>query len=203
MPGTLSLFDAKTEATQLAYDLRNVLHKKLAKKARNPLSETISAAHAVIVIIAYFSVMDEVDLPLGLADLDLSREEQLRLRRVEIFLQRSGRTAQDLLRRADLVARQMMDVTDLLPRPHRPFEAVQVDLLSYYAGLSRRLLHFMPGLAVWERLSETRRGVLRTIWATIFRSALSSAMRSFHPARHGRSGVRILGVSHRPLSHAG
>lgn len=164
VPGSLSLFDAKTEAARLGYDLRNLVLGKLAKKGRSARSETITSAHAVIVIIAYFGVMEEVDLPLALADLDLSREEQLSL--AALNLSPNEQTGKDQLEQLTTaiveqnLARQMADATSLLPQPHRPFEAVQKDLLAYYQGLSRRLLQFMPGLAVWERLDETRRDEL-------------------------------------------
>ncbi|GLF98371.1 NACHT domain-containing protein [Streptomyces yaizuensis] len=138
----LTMFDARGRILRLGRDLTTGLGDRLAGADRATRTQRLAAAHTVLVITAYFEVLGEVELPFRLADLELTRDEQLTV----VGDGGSG----DLLDRLPMAS---------LPRPapHRPYESVLRDLEIWYDRCSNRLLMFLSGLAVWERLSDGQR----------------------------------------------
>ncbi|WP_372344495.1 NACHT domain-containing NTPase [Streptomyces sp. KL116D] len=101
--------------------------------SRAERTDVLRAAHAVIVIVAWFEALEETALPISLGELDLVRGEQVAL---------AGGSGTDLFA-----------VTVPCPEPHLPPEALSEELRSWYGQYGDALLAFLHGLAVWERAS--------------------------------------------------
>ncbi|WP_214106331.1 NACHT domain-containing protein [Acrocarpospora catenulata] len=138
----LSLFDAKAEGIRLGHRLVGALRDKITGVSRHTRSERLQAAHAVIVVTAFFEALDDIDLPFGLKDLQLDRIEQC-----FIF--------------------QWEDLAYLLPggsatTPKRkelklPGDPANTDLSIVYVMAGTMLLRFCEGLAIWDSLSHDQR----------------------------------------------
>lgn len=121
-------------------------------QGRAERTELLHAAHTVIVVLAWFQALEEVQLPVCLADLQLTRREQLAL---------AG--ASHATERGAAFARSLVAADAPCPAPHRPFEAVTGELRGWYEGLSGRFLDFAEGLRVWDTWTETVRDEARTV----------------------------------------
>lgn len=141
--GGLSLLDAKGEFTRLGNAIVVGLRDQIRGYGRFSRSERIRAAHAVIAVTAFFTAFDDLSLPFGLAEVDLTRQDQGRL--VDASPTDRGWVGQVL----------SADVP--LPAPDCPYERLLEQLKDWYAGLAQRFATYLTGLAVWERLSETDR----------------------------------------------
>lgn len=86
------------------------------------------AAHAVIVINAYFEALRVTDLPLDFASLQLTAEEQAMLAGAP----RSGN--------AFKLVHAMMEAAPPLPTAHRPFEQEILDITIWYGHIGGRLM---------------------------------------------------------------
>ncbi|WP_274564040.1 NACHT domain-containing protein [Streptomyces spiramyceticus] len=139
----LNVFDAQGRVLRLGRDLTAGLRERLGSAERAERTERIAAAHAVIVITAYFEALGEAELPFELAELRLTRREQ-------IGLAGGSDAAQSFIHA--LVAAGAPQ-----PAPHAPYELICVQLKHWYRELSYRLMQFASGLAVWDRLDETER----------------------------------------------
>ncbi|MER8265701.1 hypothetical protein ABT007_16075 [Streptomyces griseus] len=116
-------------------------------QGRAERTDVLRAAHTVIVIVAFFEAMEELELPFSLSEVRLTRDEQLGLARTE-----SGSTTEP----SDLVS--LLLATDLpCPAPHIPDPALTAMLLASYADYARRFCDFLEGLALWEHMDELRR----------------------------------------------
>ena len=73
----VNLFDAKGELVRLSHELVSGLSERLRGLGRFSRSERLAAAHAVIVLEAYFEVLSKVDLPIKAKLLDLRKAEQV------------------------------------------------------------------------------------------------------------------------------
>ncbi|WP_327187230.1 NACHT domain-containing protein [Streptomyces sp. NBC_01334] len=109
-------------------------------------TQLLDAAHTVIVVLAFFEVLDEIlealvqeDPPLSLNDLLLNRREQITVV--------GGRPPS-----AEGFAQTMMQVDAPRPAPHLPYEDTLVELRGWYGRLALRVVNFLRGLAVWEEL---------------------------------------------------
>ena len=139
VPGVLGLFDAKTELVRMGHALIAGLDDRVRGLGRLDRTARLHAAHAVIVVTAYFEEFD-------LLDADLTRDDQLRLAGV-------GADADgwiDGLLSAQLPA----------PAPDTPYEVVLHQLHDWYASLSHRLAAFLTGLAAWDSLHDSARARL-------------------------------------------
>ncbi|OQD51910.1 hypothetical protein BM536_037295 [Streptomyces phaeoluteigriseus] len=116
-------------------------------QGRAERTDVLRAAHTVIVVVAFFEAMEELGLPFTLAEVRLTRDEQLALAQTE-----SGSTPQT----PDLVS--LLLATDLpCPAPHIPASALTAMLLARYADYARRFCAFLEGLALWEHMDALRR----------------------------------------------
>lgn len=139
----LSLFEARGGVLRLGRDLTAGLRERLGISERAERTERIAAAHAVIVITAYFEALGEAQLPFSLAELRLTRREQ-------IGLAGGSQDANDFIQWLVATAAPQ-------PAPHLPHESVRSDLWQWYVLLSATLLSFIRGLAVWDGLAEAER----------------------------------------------
>ncbi|MBT2492049.1 hypothetical protein J7E96_26690 [Streptomyces sp. ISL-96] len=139
----LDLFAARGGVLRLGRDLTTGLRERLGSAERADRTERIAAAHAVLVVTAYFDALGELELPFEFAELGLTRREQISLA--------GGADIERSFVRA-LVATAIPQ-----PAPHQPYEEVLVELRNWYMGLTDRLHRFITGLAVRDRLDERQR----------------------------------------------
>ncbi len=139
----LGLFGAQGRVLRIGRDVTEGLRERLGSAERADRTEQIAAAHAVLVITAFFEVLAEAELPFDCAELELTRSEQLALAGGSPSAQRF------------VTALLSADVPQ--PGPSRSFEHT-LDLLSlWYVDLAEQLKYFLRGLAVWDRLEESSR----------------------------------------------
>ncbi|MGW4115111.1 NACHT domain-containing protein [Actinosynnema sp. NPDC004786] len=78
----LSWFDAKAEFVRLATDLLSKVGVRARRAGRRDRTELLHAAHAVIVVVAFFEAVDAAVSPLRLAKLGIDKERQRELLRL-------------------------------------------------------------------------------------------------------------------------
>lgn len=139
----LDLFDAKSEFVRVGQSVLNGLNDRLRGMARLDRAQRLRAAHAVIVVTAFFEAADLVRLPFRPADLQLTRRDQLRLL--------DGSAAEHGWL-GDLLAAELPQ-----PAPECPYESTVEQVRELYVSLSGRYLSYLDGLAVWERLNDNAR----------------------------------------------
>ncbi|GIJ52780.1 hypothetical protein Vau01_002960 [Virgisporangium aurantiacum] len=139
----LGVFNAQGRILRLGRGLAAGLRDRLTGAGRVARSQRLEAAHAVIVVAAYFEALGEVDLPFRVDDLNLTAADQLRL---------SGDdgAARDLLE-------TLLDAALPCPAPHMSSERLADQLRQWYLELSVRVVTFVEGLAVWDGLTEADR----------------------------------------------
>ena len=149
----LSLFDPKSELARLSGDLVSGLAERLCGVSRLGRTERLAAAHAVIVLTAYFESLRETSLPFDVKELKLTGTEQVAVATGtgDAAGTASLRTLADALLRADVP----------MPVPQRPYELTLEALNSFYQHLSDEVSRFVTGLALWDRLNDTRREQFR------------------------------------------
>ncbi|WP_240926066.1 hypothetical protein [Streptomyces sp. JB150] len=145
--GLLRIADARGSVLTLGRGAVRGIGRRLAHaEGRAQRTELLHAAHTVIVVVAWFQALEDRRLPLRLADLELTRGEQLTLAGVSPAVERGYAFARSLAA-ADAPS----------PAPHRPVEAVMAELHRWYEGLSARFLDFAEGLRVWHAQSDAAR----------------------------------------------
>ncbi|HEY3505094.1 MAG TPA: hypothetical protein VGN37_20205 [Actinocatenispora sp.] len=139
----VNLFGVKAEAMKVGQRILTGLRGRLTGGTRVDRTRGLEAAHALLVVTAFFESLDELTLPFDQRRLAVTGDEQARL----AFGGTQWRT-------------QLL---------HAPIPFPDVDTAmgrggqcwSYYEALGRRLLDFVSGLAVWDELDETRRADTR------------------------------------------
>ncbi|MET9520495.1 hypothetical protein [Streptomyces sp. NPDC002994] len=139
----LNLFEARGGVLRLGRDLTTGLRERLGSAERADRTERIAAAHAVLVVTAYFEVLGDLELPFSLRDVQLTRREQIRL---------AGGSEE-----ADGFIQALVATAAPQPAPHLPHDLVCQALPAWYFRLSFRLVNFLRGLAVWDGLDEKQR----------------------------------------------
>lgn len=157
----LDLVDARGRIIGLGRDaLRGARQRMGRAESRAERSELLLAAHTVIVLVAWFDVLGEAELPFALEDLALSRAEQ-------VALAGGGAPPSDGFA---AFAQALTAVDAPHPMPHLPFEETQAALADWYEQLGGSFLRFVAGLEAGERLSADQRRdagrLLRTAVAT-------------------------------------
>ncbi|WP_145830857.1 NACHT domain-containing protein [Actinoplanes teichomyceticus] len=137
-PVLLGLFDAKAELARLSHDLVRELSERRSGLARHTRTQRLEAAHAVLVVAAFFEAMEQAGLPFRFRDLELTRQEQQSV------------AAGSFIERVD-------DAVLTLPAPAVPPEVFADLLQGYYRELAASVRTFVTGLAVWDRLTVGRR----------------------------------------------
>jgi hypothetical protein len=143
----LSLFEPKSELVRLSGDLVSGLAQRLHGVSRLGRSERLAAAHAVIVLTAYFESLREASLPFNVKELKLTRAEQVAVAGGGAAGTANLRALADALLRTDVP----------MPAAHRPYELTLETVNGFYARLSDEVSQFVTGLPIWDRLDNTRR----------------------------------------------
>ncbi|KUL33376.1 hypothetical protein ADL15_17960 [Actinoplanes awajinensis subsp. mycoplanecinus] len=137
-PVLLGLFDAKGELVRLSHELVRTLSERRSGLSRASRTERLEAAHAVLVVTAFFEAMEQARLPFRFGDLELTKTEQSSL--------------------ADRAIPATVDQAPMmLPSPLIAPETYLLSLTAYYGSLAGSITTFTAGLAVWERLTVGRR----------------------------------------------
>ncbi|WP_329128454.1 hypothetical protein OG552_36230 [Streptomyces sp. NBC_01476] len=144
----LNLAGARGRILRLGRDMVGSLRERLGTADRTSRSERLAAAHAVLVVTAYFEELAVTELPFDWAEVRLTRREQLALAGA------AESTARDFVHALTAAAPPM-------PAPHIPYERVLDTLASWYGDLGARLENFLCGLALWDRLNENGRRATR------------------------------------------
>lgn len=126
----LDLFDAKPDFIRLSNELISKVSEKRRKVSRYTRTQQLHAAHAVLVMTAYFDAFEEQQLPIKLTAMD-----------------------------RELVATYNPWDLDLpLPSPGRPHEENLDRLSVHYSGLANSLFQALTSMAAWDDLNDTQRG---------------------------------------------
>jgi len=147
----LSLFDPKSELARLSGELVSGLAERLRGVSRLGRSERLAAAHAVIVLTAYFEFLREASLPFDVKELKLTGAGQVAVATGGAAGAARLRTLADALLRADVP----------MPAAQRPYELTLETVNGFYQHLSDEVSRFVTGLALWDRLNDTRRQQFR------------------------------------------
>jgi NACHT N-terminal Helical domain 7 len=141
----ISLFDPKKELATLGGELWTQAVQRARGLDRFGRIDRLAAAHAIIVVSAFFDAVGDIRLPFNIQDAGIDRADQTQL---------AGGSSGGRL--SDVVD-GLLRTTIPLPSPERPYEAVLMELKQYYRALSANLIAFLSGLAIWDALSETER----------------------------------------------
>jgi hypothetical protein len=144
----LSLFGVSGELVRFGRDLVGGFAEHRQGLSRFDRTQRIQAAHAVVVITAYFEALTSAGLPFPLDQLELTKTEQ-----VTLVVDRSPRSG-----RLGALVGELLDTSIPLPTPQRPREDTVRALRSLYEGLSVRLVQFVQGLAAWDGLAGPDQG---------------------------------------------
>ncbi|MFJ6695145.1 NACHT domain-containing protein [Streptomyces sp. NPDC091272] len=139
----LGIFGAQGRLLRLGRDLTGGLRDRLSGAGRTERTQKIAAAHAVLVVTAYFEVLAECELPFEVRDLGITAGEQ-------VALAGGDRDAVDVVQR-------LLFAEVPQPGPTLPYETFVVDLGIWYMNTTASLLSFVRGLAVWDGLSGRQR----------------------------------------------
>ncbi len=121
----LNLFEARGGVLRLGRDLTAGLRERLGTSERAERTERIAAAHAVLVVTAYFEALGEAELPFDPAEVRLTRREQIGL---------AGGSEED----ANGFIHTLVATAAPQPAPHLPYEEVCDELEDWYGVLSFR-----------------------------------------------------------------
>ncbi|GAA3539653.1 hypothetical protein GCM10022419_019620 [Nonomuraea rosea] len=132
--GGIDLFDARAEAVRLGDGFIRGLRDRVKGLSRYDRTQRLTAAHTVIVVVAYLEVLDEADVLR-----ELTPEDQRRI---------TGTSR---------VGPYLIDFPMPAPTPQHAYEDVRHDLAGHYRALTDALFDFLPGLARWDTWDETTR----------------------------------------------
>ncbi|MGW3449079.1 NACHT N-terminal helical domain 7-containing protein [Streptomyces sp. NPDC001076] len=136
----IGMADARGRVLGLGRDAVQGIGARLGRAhSRAERTDVLRAAHPVVVVVAFFEAMQELDLPFGLDEVDLTRAEHLALARAD------STAPVPAPRVSDLVAADLPS-----PAPHTSSEAVAAALLGRYEEYAGGFLAFVEGLAVRE-----------------------------------------------------
>ncbi|MFH9071216.1 NACHT domain-containing protein [Streptomyces alboflavus] len=143
--GVLGMFDARGRVLGLGRDAWRGLGERLGNAdGRVERAAVLEAAHTVIVVLAFFDALENVELPFSLDEVALTRREQMLLA--------GGRFPS-----GDGFTQDAAQVDAPRPAPHLPYERHVGELHAWYEHLAMRMADFLRGLAVWEGLDEADR----------------------------------------------
>ena len=148
VPG-INLISVCKEIVQFGEEVLTGLTERLRGLDRMSRTERLRAAHAVIVLTAYFDTLEEIlnGLPSECRVL-LARGEQLSL---------AGGGPADKGWRGIAAALSSMD--PVAPVPVRSYEAMLVSLEEFYSRLSVNVASFVAGLTAWDQLGDGQRAI--------------------------------------------
>ncbi|GLY24252.1 hypothetical protein [Micromonospora sp. NBRC 101691] len=141
----ISLFDAKTEVVRLGGVVTAKISDSVRGLGRHDRSERLQAAHAVLVVTAFFEELDVCLTAAGFRDPGFTRQDQL-----AFAADRGEGTLVDRFLRTPVP----------LPTPDLPYAGLLTALQDWYAKESTRMSRHLAGLAVWDRADERARRML-------------------------------------------
>ncbi|RLK09753.1 hypothetical protein DER29_6315 [Micromonospora sp. M71_S20] len=142
----ISLFDAKTEVVRLGGLLTAKISDSVRGLGRHDRSERLQAAHAVLVVTAFFEELDDCLTAAGIGEPGFTREDQLRF-------------AADGGDEGTLVDRFLRAPVPL-PAPDLPYAGLLAALEDWFTEQSVRMGRHLTGLAGWDRADERKRRML-------------------------------------------
>lgn len=139
--GIFDLFEARSEAFKLTGQVLKDFGRKLRGTDRMTRTQRVEAAHAVIVVTAFFEALDEFMAGMGARQgMKLRASEQ-----TEIVRRRTtGETGLQGL---------LLALMDAVAPPVTGSTAID----SFYVELAVHVEHYIKGLAFWDELNETQR----------------------------------------------
>ena len=148
----LHFFELKNEVNDLSQYAVVALRKRLTGLNRFKRSELLEAAHAVLVVSAFFAALDDMDAELSTAlnsaSLELTAAEQSALATGSHPPSGSAGLAN--------LARELI-LPGRIPGLKAGMTDQGDDLKLFYANLAQSVISFAAGLAVWEGQDETTR----------------------------------------------
>lgn len=162
----LNLFELKNDVVRFGHGLANRAAEWRSGLSRFDRTQRLAAAHAVLVISAYFDALEQAELPVELDRFALTRSEQA----AQATAQRLPQGFVELIE---------VLITDRLPLPecHRPYSETRQDVGRVHARLAERLGLFVRGLAVWDELDDRARR--RTLDALTSPATLRRALKLY------------------------
>jgi hypothetical protein len=145
----LGILELKNEAVRFGQVIARRVSDWRRGLSRFDRSERLAAAHAVLVISAYFEALGDANLPVAVERLGLTGAEQAALATGDVVLDGYAEVI-------DFLLRERLPI----PEPHRTYAEVRAQLGECYSRLSIRLLKFVAGLAVWDELDARERDAL-------------------------------------------
>lgn len=137
------MFAARDELVSWGNLIVGSLRERLSGVSQLDRTERIEAAHAVLVVTAFYEVLGEELL--GSAGFDL---RTLALTKAELAAITTGGRLQDGYL---AVVRSLIRAPIPLPTPYQPYEVILRELRCFYEGAAREVSAFLLGFAVFDR----------------------------------------------------
>jgi len=159
----LNLFELKNDIVRFGQVLADRAADWRSGLSRFDRTQRLAAAHAVLVVSAYFEALESADLPVPL--------EQLALTPAEKVAQATGERLP--VGYVELIGVLTMDRLPL-PECHRPYTKTRQEVGQVHARLAERVASFTQGLSLWDELNtgERRRMQAAVTGAATLKSAL-------------------------------
>jgi hypothetical protein len=154
--GALDLFAVRDELFSWGSLIVGSVREHLSGVSQMDRTERIEAAHAVLVVTAFYEALSEGLLGDGDFDirtLALTKSEQT-------AIMTGGRLQEGYLS----VVRSLVNAPIPLPTPHRPYEVALQEIHRFYEQAARRLREFLLGFAVFsqdQRVAHVMEAALR------------------------------------------
>jgi hypothetical protein len=142
--GGVGLLEARSEIFRLSSDVVKRIDQRLQGLSRTDRTHHLEAAHAIIVVSAFFEEFQDIRFPIDVARLKITAKEQTTI--LSQKLPKGHRVA-------DLVE-VLLDTKIPTPDPSVPFSVLIRELNNYFSRGSAGVLDFVKGLAVWEEVKE-------------------------------------------------
>ncbi len=155
----LDVFDAQGRVIRLGRDLLLNFRDRVRGTGRTDRIRRLEAAHAVIVVTAYFECLATASLPFSTAEMNI------------------GRSGQEALASGDTAAREFLDALVAAPprpTPLLPYERFPESLEAWYRQLSSRLAAFARGLDAWNVLDDAGRATAEHVLGDVLCKAAVS-----------------------------
>ncbi|TDB97712.1 hypothetical protein E1091_08230, partial [Micromonospora fluostatini] len=140
----LGIFDAKAELVRLGHDLVRGVAEQRSGLSRYGRSQRLAAAHAVLVVTAFFEALDGIELPVDVARVRITAAEKLSL---------AGAGPVD----PTALTEALFATAAPTPGPHLPYPRFRAAVTAFHTDLTDRLSRFLHGLSVWDEATDGER----------------------------------------------
>jgi hypothetical protein len=179
VPAAISLFELKNEVVDQGHEAVKSLRQRLTGLSRFKRSELLEAAHAVLVVSAFFAALDDLDSDmctgLNTVSLELTKQEQAGL---------AARAVPQFPAGLPELARQLI-TPGRIPGLDGGLAGQGNALLSYYIQMASVIRDFAPGTAAWDQQNKT----MREGWS----QAIVQALPQLALSRYEEQLVRLAG----------